>query len=166
MHAKVRKEKIQVRGAVNKEAVFTLIERGGNVKTMHMAHITGDNLKEAMKGLIAPTAKIMTDESAVYNHTDEHFASHDTVDHKKGEYVRGDAHVNSSESVHAIMKRGVIGVYHHWSATHLHRYLSEFDFRFNRRKMTDGERMIEAMRKVEGKRLMYKNPIKKATAEG
>lgn len=165
MHAKVRKEKIQGRGAVNKEAVFTLVERGGNVKTMHMAHITGDNLKDAMKGLVAPTARIMSDESAVYSNTNEHFADHQTVNHKKGEYVRGDAHVNSSESVHSLMKRGVIGVYHHWSPTHLHRYLSEFDFRFNRRKITDGERMIEALRKVEGKRLMYKSPTPKKEGE-
>jgi hypothetical protein len=138
-----------------------LIERGSSVKTMHMAQVTGENLKEAMRNLVAPTAKIMADESAVYNHTDEHFASHDTVNHKKGEYVRGDAHVNSSESVHSLMKRGVIGIYHHWSPQHLHRYLSEFDFRFNRRKMTDGERLIEALRKVEGKRLMYCSPCTK-----
>ncbi|MBS1786103.1 MAG: IS1595 family transposase [Acidobacteria bacterium] len=165
MHARVRKEKIQGRGAVAKEAVFTLVERGGNVKTTHVANVTGANLKEQMKSLVAPTARIMSDESAAYNGTNEHFASHEAVNHHKGEYVRGDAHVNTSESVHSLMKRGVIGVYHHWSPAHLHRYLSEFDFRFNRRKMSDGERMIEALRKVEGKRLMYKSPITKKNSE-
>ena len=57
---------------------------------------------------------------------------------------------------------GVIGVYHHWSVQHLHRYCTEFDFRFNRRKMMDGERTIEAIKSVEGKRLYYKDPVKRA----
>lgn len=156
MHAKVRKEKIQGRGAVNKEAVVTLVERGGNVKTTHVAHVTGANLKEVMKKHIAKEAQIMTDESPSYSFVADEFASHDSVNHGAGEYVRETAHVNTSESVHAIMKRGVIGVYHHWSEQHLHRYCAEFDFRFNRRKMTDGERLVEAFRKVEGKRLMYR----------
>lgn len=157
MHAKVRKAKIQGRGAVNKEAVVTLVERGGNVKTTHVGHVTGSNLKEVMRKHVAKEARIMSDESPMYAGTDEEYADHQTVNHKAGEYVRGEAHVNTSESVHAIMKRGVIGVYHHWSPQHLHRYCAEFDFRFNRRKMTDGERTIEAFRKVEGKRLYYRD---------
>lgn len=79
------------------------------------------------------------------------------MNHKAGEYVRDDAHVNMSESVHALMKRGIIGVYHHWSVVHLHRYCSEFDFRFNRRKLSGSERTIEAFRMGEGKRLMYQD---------
>ena len=161
MHASVRKEKIQGRGAVNKEAVVTLVQRGGNVRTTHVAHVTGANLKEVMKKHVAKDAQIMTDESPSYGFVADEFASHDSVNHKRGEYVREAAHVNSAESVHAIMKRGVIGVYHHWSAQHLHRYCAEFDFRFNRRKMTDGERTIEAFRKVEGKRLMYRDSSRK-----
>lgn len=107
----------------------------------------------------------MTDESPSYSFVADEFAGHESVNHKVGEYVRESAHVNTSESVHAIMKRGVIGVYHHWSPQHLHRYCSEFDFRFNRRKMTDGERTIEAFRKVEGKRLYYRDSsrLKKTT---
>ncbi len=161
MHAKVRKQKIQGRGAVNKEAVVTLVERGGRVKTTHVGHVTGDNLKEVLRANVAKEARIMSDESAMYIGTDKEYADHQTVNHKAGEYVRGEAHVNTSESVHSLMKRGVIGVYHHWSATHLHRYCSEFDFRFNRRKMADGERTIEAFRKVEGKRLMYRDSSRK-----
>ncbi len=157
MHAKVRKEKIQGRGAVGKEAVVTLVERGGNVKTTHVASVNGSNLKEVMKKHIAKEAQIMTDESPSYSFNADEFASHDSVNHKIGEYVRGEAHVNTSESVHAIMKRGVIGIYHHWSPQHLHRYCAEFDFRFNRRKMSDGERTIEAFRRVEGKRLYYRD---------
>jgi len=71
--------------------------------------------------------------------------------------------VNTSESVHALLKRGVIGTYHHWSKKHLHRYLSEFDFRFNLRRVKDGERTLEALKGFEGKRLMYKSSIRKSS---
>lgn len=97
----------------------------------------------------------------MYNGVGQEYADHQTVNHKVGEYMRGDAHVNTSESVHSLMKRGVVGVYHHWSAQHLHRYCSEFDFRFNHRKIKDGERLIEAIKSVEGKRLYYKDPLNK-----
>lgn len=164
MHAKVRKEKIQGRGTVAKAPVVTLVERGGRVKSSHMATVTGENLKIALKECVAENACVMTDESPSYNFVKDEFASHESVNHKAGEYVRGAAHVNTSESVHALMKRGVIGVYHHWSTQHLHRYLSEFDFRFNLRGVKDGERTMEAISGFEGKRLMYKNPIDKLEA--
>lgn len=88
-------------------------------------------------------------------------AGHETVNHKEGEYVRGDAQVNTSELVHSLLKRGIIGTYHHVSKFHLHCYLSEFDFRFNERGVTNGERTLEALKGFEGKRLMYKDPIGK-----
>ncbi len=161
MHASERKRKIQGRGAVGKAPVVTLVEREGRVKTIYMASVTGENLKAAMKDCIVPTAHIMTDESPSYSFAQGEFAEHESVNHKAGEYVRGDAHVNTSESVHALLKRGIIGTYHHVSKLHLHRYLSEFDFRFNERKVTDGERTLEALKGFEGKRLMYKDPIGK-----
>lgn len=74
----------------------------------------------------------------------------------------GDAvHVNTCESFRALLKRGVHGTYHHWSVKHLHRYLSEFDFRFNMRKASDGERTLEMLKGFEGKRLMYRDSTKK-----
>lgn len=161
MHASVRKEKIQGRGAVNKTPVFTLVERGGRVKTTQLEMVTGDNLKAVLKRHVDEQANLHTDESAAYTGVDEHFASHEKVNHSKDEYVRDGVHVNTSESVHALLKRGVIGTYHHWSVKHMHRYLSEFDFRFNLRKVKDGERTIEAIKSVEGKRLIYKEPIEK-----
>jgi len=161
MHASVRKEKIQGRGAVGKAPVVTLVEREGRVKSMYMESVTGDNLKAAMKDCIVPTAQIMTDESPSYSFAQSEFAGHESVNHKSGEYVRGDAHVNTSESVHALLKRGIIGTYHHVSKLHLHRYLSEFDFRFNNRKVVDGDRTLEAIKGFEGKRLMYRDSIKK-----
>jgi transposase-like protein len=161
MHAKERAKKIEGRGAVNKEAVVTLVERGGRVKSTHVGHVTGDNLKKVLRANVAKEARIMSDESAMYNGVGIEYADHQTVNHKAGEYVRGDAHINTSESVHSLMKRGVTGVYHHWSVQHLHRYCREFDFRFNRRKIKDGERTIEAIKSVEGKRLMYRDSSQK-----
>ncbi len=157
MHASVRKEKIQGRGAVGKSPVVTLVEREGRVKSMYMESVTGDNLKAAMKDCIVPTAQIMTDESPSYSFAEAEFAGHESVNHAAGEYVRGDAHVNTSESVHALLKRGIIGTYHHVSKLHLHRYLSEFDFRFNNREIEDGERTVQAIKGFEGTRLTYRD---------
>ena len=157
MHASVRREKIQGRGTVGKAPVVTLVESEGRVKTIYMESVTGENLKAAMKDCIVPTAQIMTDESPSYSFAQTEFAGHESVNHGAGEYVRGDAHVNTSESVHALLKRGIIGTYHHVSKFHLHRYLSEFDFRFNNRKIEDGERTVQAIKGFEGKRLMYRD---------
>ncbi len=107
-------------------------------------------------------AQIMTDESPSYSFAKSEFADHESVNHGAGEYVRGDAHINTSESVHALLKRGIIGTYHPVSKLHLHRYLSEFDFRFNNRKIEDGERTVEAIKGFEGKRLMYRDSSEKA----
>ncbi|HEX8266955.1 MAG TPA: IS1595 family transposase [Pyrinomonadaceae bacterium] len=159
MHARIRRERFQGRrGAVEKAPVVTIVERGGRVKSQYMEMVTGDNLKAALLECVSPLASICTDESPSYFGVENHFASREAVNHKKGEYVRGNAHVNTCESVHALMKRGVIGVYHHWSKKHLHRYLSEFDFRFNARKINDTERAIRALESVQV-RLMYKDLI-------
>ena len=99
----------------------------------------------------------MTDESPSYFGVNQHFADHQAVNHKKGEYVRKNAHVNTAESVHALLKRGIVGTFHHVSKKHLHRYLTEFDFRFNARYITDGERTVLAIKSVSGKRLQYRD---------
>jgi hypothetical protein len=104
----------------------------------------------------------MTDTFTSYQNIGPLFASHETVNHSQDEYVRGNAHINTAESVHAILKRGVFGIYHHWSVQHLGRYLSEFDFRFNLRKTSDGQRLVMAIKGAEGKRLMYKDPVRKS----
>ena len=126
-----------------------------------MESVTGENLKKALLESVEIDTCINTDESPSYSFVEKTFPEHKAVNHKKGEYVRGDAHVNTAESVHALLKRGIIGTFHHVSKKHLHRYLTEFDFRFNARKMTDGERTVLAIESVSGKRLMYKTPIKK-----
>ena len=160
MHAKERKEKIQGRGAVGKAPVVTLVERDGRVKSTHLETVTGENLKTVLRKYVAPDANLMTDESPVYNKmAGDVVATRESVNHSQDEYVRGAVHVNSAESVHALLKRGIVGIYHHVSTTHLHRYLNEFDFRFNARKVTDSERTLKAIAGIEGKRLTYKEPI-------
>ena len=159
MHRSVREQRIQGRGAVGKMPVVTLVERDGRVKSQYMESVTGENLKRAMIECIEEKACIMTDESPSYFGVNQHFIEHNTVNHKKGEYVRGNSHVNTCESIHALLKRGVIGTFHHVSKQHLHRYLTEFDFRFNHRKISDGERTLEAIKGFEGKRLMYARSV-------
>jgi transposase-like protein len=142
--------------------VVTLVEREGRVKSQYMESVTGENLKKALIEFVEQQACIMTDESPSYFGVNQHFAEHNAVNHKKGEYVRGKAHVNTCESIHALLKRGIIGTFHHVSKQHLHRYLAEFDFRFNQRKVSDGERTIEALKGFEGKRLKYRDSSKNA----
>jgi hypothetical protein len=93
------------------------------------------------------------------------FARHEMVDHGIDEYVRGDAHSNTAEGYFAILKRGIIGTYHHISEAHLKRYLAEFDFRYSERAklgVNDAERTTRAVRGAEGKRLTYRPPVSKA----
>lgn len=98
----------------------------------------------------------MTDSFPGYKGLDKHFASHQMVSHSTGEYVRGDAHTQTIEGFFSILKRGVIGTYHHVSPAHLDRYLSEFDFRYNARDVGDSERTVRALKGAEGKRLKYR----------
>jgi len=89
------------------------------------------------------------------------------VNHGKDEYVRGDAHSNTVEGYFSILKRGVIGTYHHVSEAHLHLYLAEFDFRYSNRSalgVTDDERAEELLRGAKGKRLMYPQPAEASHA--
>jgi len=87
---------------------------------------------------------------------------HSLVNHTADEYVRYEegfcVTTNTIEGYFSLLKRGINGVYHHVGRNHLHRYLSEFDFRYNNRKVTDQERALEALKGFEGKRLLYKDP--------
>ena len=158
MHKSVREKRIKGRGTVDKAPVVTLVERDGRVKSQYMESVTGANLKKALVECVEADACVNTDESPSYSFVKDSFSDHQSVNHKNGEYVRGTAHVNTAESVHALLKRGIVGTFHHVSKKHLHRYLNEFDFRFNARKISDGERTLEAIKGFEGKRLMYKEP--------
>ena len=97
----------------------------------------------------------MTDEFLAYKNLDREFA-HYTVNHGSGEYVNGDIHTNTAEGFFSILKRGINGIYHHVSEQHLDRYLAEFGFRYDNRKVDDAVRVGIALGQIEGKRLTYK----------
>ena len=142
-----------------KAIVLSLVERKGRVRSIHVADVTGETLRSAIRKNVASTAKLMTDGHAGYKNTGH---QHEAVDHQEGEYVRGDAHTNTVEGYFSILKRGIVGTYHHVSQAHLHRYLAEFDQRYNTRKIKDGERVKKAIAGADGKRLTYKPLVKRA----
>lgn len=108
-----------------------------------------------MRTNVHKETRLHTDESRLYHGSHKHFATHETVKHTAKEYARGDVTTNSVEGYFSIFKRGMKGVYQHCKEKHLHRYLAEFDFRYNARKITDGERAALLVLGISGKRLTY-----------
>src|SRR5579859_1540545 len=137
-----------------KMPVMVLVERGGQARSTHVANVGADELKGVIRKQVDRSARIMTDAFASYIGLAIDFESHQAVDHYR-QWVDGDVHTNTAENYFAILKRGITGSYHFVSEAHLHRYLSEFDFRWNSRHLTDSERTQLALSKTEGKRLMY-----------
>ena len=121
-----------------------------------MPTVTARNFKRSIQEHVHTDAKLMTDEHPGYRKIGQHFADHQTVNHSKKEYVRGEAGTNTVEGYFSLPKRGLTGTYHHVSPRHLHRYLDEFNFRYNARAENDAIRNLGAIRATEGKRLMYK----------
>ena len=147
------------RGPAHKEMVFSLVQRGGGVRSFHISGDKFDGIKDALARNVAPEAVLHTDESNFYKSIGKCFADHQTVNHKDGEYARGNVTTNSIEGFFSVFKRGMKGVYQHCSSDHLHRYLAEFDFRFNNRTalgVDDGQRADRLLQGVVGKRLTYK----------
>lgn len=112
-------------------------------------------MRPIMRALIAEDTKIFTDDAAWYKRIGKEFLAHESVCHSRDEYVRGEIHTNTIENYFSILKRGLSGVYQHVSEQHLRRYIGEFDFRYNNREITDGERANVALRGIAGKRLRY-----------
>jgi transposase-like protein len=148
----------------DKAAVFSVLQRDGRVRSTHLDRVIGANLRNAIIELCAPDAHVITDEARMYNSLEKQ-RKHSKVNHSKKEYVRYEDGVcittNTIESFFSNLKRGINGVYHHVSKEHLHRYLSEFDFRYNSRKMSDSDRREAALKGFNGKRLMLHDPIGK-----
>jgi transposase-like protein len=144
-----------------KVPVVTLVERSGEARSKVMIRVTSHNLKSRLTAEIKPEANLMTDQHPGYRQAGRTFASHEYVDHSRGEYARGDANTNTVEGYFSQLKRSLDGTHHHVTAKHLHRYLGEFDFRYNTRKDKDGERTVKAIRKSAGKRLMYRDSTQK-----
>lgn len=156
-------------GAVGKEIVFSLVERGGKVRSHHVPVVTAANLRPILNEQLADTkaTRLMTDGEGQYRLVAPMFKSHEVVNHSIGEYVRGEAHTNTVEGYFSILKRGITGTYHHVSQQHLKRYLAEFDFRYNERaalNVTDAERAAKALRGVVGKRVTYQETNRKNSA--
>jgi transposase-like protein len=147
-------------GGAGKEAVFSLVERGGRVRSHHVPAVTANNLRPIVEAQIHGATYVMTDEGGAAKKVGSEFARHGSVNHSAGEYVRGDVHTNTIEGYFSVFKRGIYGTYHHVSQQHLKRYLAEFDFRYNERSalgVEDAERITRALSGIVGKRLMYKD---------
>lgn len=145
----------------NKRAVIGLVERGGNVRTFHVDHANKANVAAIVAANVSREATLNTDESRLYTELGKEYAVHNKVVHAANEYVRGEAYTNTIEGVFSIFKRGMKGIYQHCSEKHLHRYLAEFDFRYNNRiavGVDDEKRSVRALMGAKGKRLTYGSP--------
>ena len=161
-----RKDKPKQRGYAHKHAVLTLVERGGKARSFHVDGTAAREVVPILKDNIARETRMMTDEAGQYVALKKDFAEHEIVRHGKGEYVRGDAHTNTVEGFYSVFKRGMKGIYQHCSEKHLHRYLAEFDFRYNNRVKLgcdDTARTTRAITGITGKRLTYKSSHSRQT---
>lgn len=141
-------------------ASAALVERQGQLRRRIVADVTAATIQGAIREEVDSRARLMTDEYSAYRGLKKTWEGGlETVCHGTKEYARGDVHVNTAESSHALIKRGLVGIYHNVSREYLHRYLWQFDFMWNNRKLNDGERTIAAIQAAEGKRLMYRPPI-------
>jgi transposase-like protein len=159
-------------GGMGKQMVFSLVERGGMVRSMHLTSVNATTLRPILDAQVdTVNTRLMTDGEGQYRLVASMFKSHDVVNHSAGEYVRGNAHTNTVEGYFSILKRGIYGTFHSVSPQHLQRYCNEFDFRYNHRQVkrkidgqwqlvgpSDGERTIAALKGIGGKRLTYRTP--------
>jgi hypothetical protein len=121
--------------------------------------VTAKTLRPLVVKEVSRKSTLMTDEMVTYEWLGKEFAEHETVNHSKREYARdGEYHINNAECRFSLMKRAVFGAHHNVSEAHLHRYLVEWDFKWNTRKMNDGERAAVALKGAEGRRLTYRQP--------
>jgi hypothetical protein len=168
-----RKDGYEVRqGAWHKNAVLTLVERGGSARSFHIENVAKADVLPIVRANLARESKVMTDEAALYSKLGDEFAKHGSVDHHRAEYGYTDRagdkiNTNTVEGYYSIFKRGMKGVYQHCGEKHLHRYLAEFDFRYsNRAKLgvNDAMRAAKIVEGAKGKRLQYRRPDGSALA--
>jgi transposase-like protein len=147
-------------GGVGKAPVLSLVEREGHVRSHHVPSVNSKTLGPVIAKEVDRASYIMTDDATVYGPITTIFSGHGTVNHSQEEYVRAQFwHTNTVENYFSILKRGITGTFHHVSETHLHRYLAEFDFRYNQRMslgIDDDQRMAKAAQGIVGKRLTYR----------
>ena len=145
------------RGAGNKIKVFSLIQRHGDAKSFTVSDVKAKTLKKLIKENVIDTTHLITDEFKAYRGLEKHVAKHSTVNHGKKEYVSGIIHTNFAESYFSLLKRGILGTFHHLSEEYMPYYLNEFDFRWNHRGQDISELTIETIQNTEGKRLLYRD---------
>jgi transposase-like protein len=146
-------------GGAQKRAIFGLVERGGKARTFHIHRATASEVRAIIVTNVSRKSDLHTDESPIYTALGKEFSAHNTINHSRNEYVRGNVHTNTVENLWSVFKRGMRGVYQHCGEAHLHRYLAEFAFRHNNRsalKISDRERTGKIMEGIEGKRLTYR----------
>jgi transposase-like protein len=142
-----------------KRAIISLVDRhAGKVRSFHVPTADAATVAKVVRENVHKESRIHTDESKLYVKVGTEFAAHETVNHAGKEYARGDVTTNTVEGYFSIFKRGMRGNYQHCAEKNLHRYLAEFDFRYNTRQITDGERAALAIKNGEGKRLTYRQP--------
>jgi transposase-like protein len=143
-----------------KHAVLTLVERDGKSRSFHIANVKAKTLREKIVTTASRKSHLMTDELASYEKVGKEFANHSAVNHSANEFAKlgGFAHTNTAECRFSLMKRAVFGTHHSISEAHLPRYLAEWDFKWNTRNITDGERAALALKGAEGRRLAYREP--------
>ena len=149
---------------IRKIPVVVLLERGGRAKTRVVANVSQRNLGKALSECVDKSAIVNTDDHDGYKPAAKAFARHDVVNHTREEYHRINpdgtiSTTNSAESFFSLLKRGVYGAWHHCSREHLPKYANEFAFRWGTNKLTDGARMAAIVPLLDGKRLMYRQPV-------
>jgi transposase-like protein len=155
-----KKNRAYAKKEPKKHVVMALVERGGESRSFHVANVSSKTLREKIVTTVDRKSHVMTDELASYEKVGREFSGHGTVNHSANEYVRdgGFVHINTAECRFSLMKRAVYGTHHSVSEAHLHRYLAEWDFKWNTRKTNDGERAALIAKGIEGKRLTYRPP--------
>ena len=138
--------------------VVTLVERDCRARSFHVANINHNTIRGAIVTNVDRASTLMTDDARVYWPLGREFAGgHGTTLHSNREFAKdGGVHSNTAENFFSILKRGVVGTYHHWSQAHMHRYLAEFDFRYSHKGISDAERSDELLKGIVGKRLTYR----------
>lgn len=147
--------------ATDKQPVIALVQRNGGVASKPVDRVTTANIRDFINQKVDKgTSRLMTDECRIYTRIGREFAGgHGVVNHGRKTYVDGDKHNNTAESFFALVKRAHYGIHHHYSKTHTARYITEREFMWNNREVSDGERMIAAFDGAEGKRLYYKRAV-------
>ena len=153
---------IKARGFAHKHTIVTLVERGGRARSFHVTNAKANTVRPIVVQNISRESRLNTDEAKIYRNLGKEFkGGHGHVNHSINQWAKGADNTNTIEGYFSIFKRGMKGIYQHCGEQHLHRYLAEYDFRYNNRAalgISDAERMTQALKGISGKRLTYRRP--------